>query len=306
MLSIESHNPLKGGLIKDNKLTVKFTKDLDRSTIIKNVILVRDNSRNISCIDSFYSGDVTGIKVDVKYDNRELVIYPGEVLCPNDKYVLLINNNIKDIQGSVLLHKLILPFRCESVDIAPVITYPMHNSIVQNVSKIDFIATGIVRVQISRNNLFTDLVINEGVNADAKSYILTNDIVASGNYFIRIGIGGTFSDITQVYVDNYVGSIESTDIDSIFTQIELHEEVASVTYTMSPNTADRIYPSYNRIMITINNKAQQSLPIDLVKIYDYLLEDKVFEEIEASSISYIKDSEHTYVIIDITGEAVEE
>lgn len=309
MLSVESYDPLKQGVIKNNNINVKFTKDIDRASISGSVILAIDNDRNISCIDSFYDGNITGVKVDIKYEDRVIKVIPTSVLDSGNKYVLVIRGNLKSIEGELLLHDLVIPFYKEEEIKAPAVMYPTHNSIVQEVYKIDFNACSEVsRVQVSKDIDFTNLIINTVVHSYARSFIPEKNITKSGNYFLRVGTDNVFSEVVQVYVDNYSKGIETTDVDFAFTCSDDGEPSNEVvTVTITPGTDSRVYTSYDKILITIDEVVDtSSVDISFSKIYDFLIEEDVFEDIIPSSITTTSDEQRTYIIISLGGEYINE
>ena len=298
--NVEYYSPLKEGVLSEDGIYIKFSKEVQRGSIESNVFLILDNDSSINGIEDLVAIDEV-VGVNLSYSDRTLKIAPREDLAIG-RYVLMVRGQIRDIEHNTMMHDLVIPFYVSEQKRKPKITYPIYGEVVESLERIDFVSDGIVRVQISDTKEFNRLFVDKAINSNAKSYMLEAPLNGGINYYIRVGAKDNFSDILLVYVEENVSKELSNVIvqDAVFKAKDI-EIVDEYEVEMLPSNEDRIYVSYNKIMIRVNKLVLniEDVSITLTRLYDYLEEEHKGEDIDFKSISYLTDGEFTYVVAEL-------
>lgn len=305
MFDVENFNPRKESQISDNDdIYIQFTKDINKATLVTSVMIVEDKSGNISDMESLFDADVLGVPLNIKYDAIKRTVYlkPKQVLEEGNRYVVIVTGNIESIDGEKIKRSHFIPFYVKKSVHAPVIMYPTNTSIVECIDRVEFNGSGIARLQISSDVDFSNILLDVGVDARHKVYMMEKVINTDGMYYIRCTCSNVFSDICQVYVLQKARGISSVSCDNLFISDEKgSEEVCKddIKVTLTPDNTTRVYTSYNSLLIEVDDKDVQIelSDVSLLRVFDALSEEYLSEEVSITDVNIINKEEKSFIII---------
>ena len=210
-LRVLSFSPshLESNVNVNSSINVTFTSDINPSTLTKNIVVFEDYNKLYKDAESLkdYS-KFKVVKGNISYSEKVLTYTPEEPFNINSSYIIILNDEIKDIIGNKLIQKYILVFYTEKTASYPKceITYPKYGFITDHFPEFKWknqLSTSYI-LQISKINSFELLLFEEIIqgNQTDDEIIFQPDFKAQeGMYFIRIkSEGGEWSDIHQIFV----------------------------------------------------------------------------------------------------------
>ena len=164
----------------DTKIQLTFSADLNRSTLNNCIVVFEDYKGIYNGVSSLKKSiDFNIVKGALTYDNRTITFTPEKELQVDTRYIVVVNNTIKDITGSPMLKKYIFAFSTEiakSFGACEIIS-PRYGSINSSIPEIhwkDIEAPSYI-VQISKSNQFESLLFESFVVPDKNSTYKTRD-----------------------------------------------------------------------------------------------------------------------------------
>lgn len=164
----------------DTKIQLTFSADLNRSTLNNCIIVFEDYKGIYNGVSSLKNSiDFNIVKGALTYDNRTITFTPEKELQVDTRYIVVVNNTIKDITGSPMLKKYVFAFSTEIAKSfgACEIMSPKYGSINSNIPEIhwkDLEAPSYI-VQISKSNQFESLLFECFVVPDKNNTYATKD-----------------------------------------------------------------------------------------------------------------------------------
>lgn len=164
----------------DTNIQLTFSADLNRSTLNNCIVVFEDYKGIYNGISSLKKSiDFNIVKGALTYDNRTITFTPEKELQVDTRYIVVVNNTIKDITGSPMLKKYIFAFSTEiakSFGACEIIS-PKYGSINSSIPEIhwkDLKAPSYI-VQISKSNQFESLLFESFVVPDKSNTYQTKD-----------------------------------------------------------------------------------------------------------------------------------
>jgi hypothetical protein len=196
----------------DTKIQLTFSADLNRSTLNNCIVVFEDYKGIYNGVSSLKNSiDFNIVKGALTYDNRTITFTPEKELQVDTRYIVVVNNTIKDITGSPMLKKYIFAFSTEiakSFGACEIIS-PRYGSINSSIPEIhwkDIEAPSYI-VQISKSNQFESLLFESFVVPDENNtYQAKDDMIISQKEKAQIQQSNT----TVEYIDS-IDDIVSED-----------------------------------------------------------------------------------------------
>jgi hypothetical protein len=164
----------------DTTIQLTFSADLNRSTLNNCIVVFEDYKGIYNGVSSLKNSiDFNVVKGALTYDNRTITFTPEKELQVDTKYIVVINNTIKDITGSPMLKKYIFAFNTEiakSFGACEIIS-PKYGSISSSIPEIhwkDLKAPSYI-VQISKSNQFESLLFETFIVPNKDNTYFTKD-----------------------------------------------------------------------------------------------------------------------------------
>lgn len=198
----------------DTKIQLTFSADLNRSTLNNCIVVFEDYKGIYNGVSSLKKSiDFNIVKGALTYDNRTITFTPEKELQVDTRYIVVVNNTIKDITGSPMLKKYIFAFSTEIAKSfgACEIMSPRYGSINSSVPEIhwkDLEAPSYI-VQISKSNQFESLLFECFVVPNENNTYRTKD----GTIIPQKGKRKIQEDNSVLYDDNAVEYINEYDFD---------------------------------------------------------------------------------------------
>lgn len=321
-LYISSMSPDNGAkcVNLNSNIKIVFNRALNKSTILKNIIVIEDPTGTIENINDIATKPYTVIQGTVKCEESTVEFNPKEELLAGTKYIVYIRKHISSVYGDILLQDKLYSFNTDDdvyegivgIDcvkyVPPVIKYPECNSIINKLNAIDLsIDTNDygIYVQISNNNDFNNIVFEYKSDKDVAS-VYINTKLPDDNYYIRAkSINSEWCDNIQIYLQsleecpvNINDLYYSDDISNALESLD-EETDDSIKYTVYPsgrinNTVSNILIEFNKIL-----DIRHIQDVYLTRIFDNAIYEDVYEEIDINSYSICHDSEldKTYLVL---------
>lgn len=231
----------------DSVIQITFSADLNRSTLNNCILVFEDYQKIYNGTSSLRNTSQFNIvKGSVSYANRILTFTPNKPLNIDTKYIVVINNNIKDITGAPLIKKHIFAFnteltktfgKCELIN-------PKYGLICSEIPEIQWKDNGAPSyiLQVSKSNQFESLLCEtfvvsmednsftqkdefemqpeeiypDEVPPEEQPYVVithTPDFIKKeGVYYIRIKPeGGKWSDVLQFFIKEVTDAVIAKD-----------------------------------------------------------------------------------------------
>ena len=298
-LNISLISPLNGstGVSIDTPVSVTFTKDLNKGTILKNFFVIKDIDNTINEITDIQNGHIEMIVGSIKYTNKTISFTPNEYLSPNTNYAIVIKKQITSITNDTLFRNYVFKFRTkdlnnesnnpdENFTEPPVISYPKDLSIINNFQAIEFNTKSKMplTLQVSDTSNFNTIVFKCDMKSEEYQCVVDRTL-DDGVYYIRVkSLDSEWSEVCQIYLQN-VKSYPVNESDNYLNDIndllsELDNDTKELQVIVKP-ISKRIPISNNKFLFEFD---QQILPyefsITLNRIYDVLNDEEVEEIIK--------------------------
>lgn len=164
----------------DTMIQLTFSADLNRSTLNNCIVVFEDYKGIYNGVSSLKNSiDFNIVKGALTYDNRTITFTPEKDLQLDTRYVVVVNNTIKDITGSPMLKKYIFSFSTEvskSFGVCEIVS-PKYGSINSSIPEIhwkDIKAPSYI-IQISKSNQFESLLFETFVVPDKNNTYQTRN-----------------------------------------------------------------------------------------------------------------------------------
>ena len=163
----------------DTTIQLTFSADLNRSTLNNCIVVFEDYKGIYNGVSSLKNSiDFNIVKGALTYNNRTITFTPEKELKIDTRYIVIVNNTIKDITGSPMLKKYIFAFSTEIAKSfgACEILSPKYGSINSKVPEIHWknIKAPSYIVQVSKSNQFESLLF--------ETFVVPNE---NNSYFVR-------------------------------------------------------------------------------------------------------------------------
>lgn len=195
----------------DTKIQLTFSADLNRSTLNNCMVVFEDYKGIYNGVSSLKNSiDFNIVKGALTYDNRTITFTPEKELQVDTRYIVVVNNTIKDITGSPMLKKYIFAFSTEiakSFGACEIIS-PKYGSINSSIPEIhwkDLEAPSYI-VQISKSNQFESLLFECFIVPDKNNTYRTKDdivIPQKGKKIIQADNAVSYDNNAVEYINEY-------------------------------------------------------------------------------------------------------
>lgn len=274
-MRVEKYFPIKDTILT-GKVSITFTKDIDRGSVKRNFIIVNDNK---------------SVPIDIRVVDRTISI---ESNIPKGKNTVHIMPGLKSIDGNCA-SPFSFEFLSNGKDDTYMVNYPIDSTIISSLDRVEFKSSSkSTRIQVSSDISFSNILIND-VSTHEYVYIVDKPL-PKGNYFIRVGSDNNWSDISSVYIEPYISEIEN-EIDSAFIETE---NIKKTEMSVKPSFDKYISKKLSNIQITINEILIPTFnDFYLYRVVDLLKEEEVNEKIDIKAISYSHEDNCTNIILQL-------
>ena len=312
----------------NSKIKISFTRDLDKSSVARNVLIIEDLSGNIETIEdlskkvlSFSSGKMSysnpfkPVQGIIEYNDKVITFIPNSMLEIDKSYCIIVRSNITSIYDEKLSRDYLFRFNTKGDSIIPenkinppLIEYPTNFSILSSLSEVSVASDNTedgVYVQISTSDEFNNIVF------EFKSYYYNNKIAINkkledNNYYLRVKtLKSEWSDPINFYIQQHdimpvsVDDINN-DIDSFLEQFldrdELNITVTGIEGYKKTNT--------NKIVFTIDSiiDIDSIGSIEISSVRDMLNDEYIGDDyynIDSYSVLIDNENNKTTIMIEV-------
>lgn len=219
----------------DESIKIKFNSELDTSTIIGNILVLKDKNLLYTGEESLENlGYFQIVDGNISYKDKTIIFKPKESLDTNTRYIVKVNKDgIKDVTGKKLSKTIVSSFFSSALDTSRkvIITFPEYGTITDKMPVISWehIETDAIIIQIAKDIKFK-YIVYENILRKSKDNILDSLDISKeyddGSYFLRIkSVNEAWSEITQFFIkSNITEKSKITDDDVIEDEVEIEEE----------------------------------------------------------------------------------
>lgn len=302
----------------NSTIEITFSADLNKSTLNNSIVVFEDINGAYNGATSLKDSEKFNIvKGSMSYSNRVVTYKPKEPFKENMKYIVVLNNTIKDITGIKLIKKFVFAFnteitasygKCEIIE-------PAYGKIFNELPNIEWESLDAPSyiIQISKSNEFETLLFETFI-ADATSYKPNIDL-KEGLYYIRVKAeGGEWSDPCQFFIKEVTDAIVSTEdqseeiylqdfLDGLEDEIEILEVFPKDGSTLNSLKTNVFYIKLKGI-IDFSRINLKECYIES-ELYDSEDDDSSYEHKKiGGNWTIVQDTEYdcTYLILKIEGE----
>lgn len=296
--------------VKSN-ITISFTREINKGTILKNFLVLKDFNKSINVIDDIQNCFHEIVVGRIKYDNKTITFEPDKKLEYGCRYVIIIRKHMQGIFNEALERDSLFVFNTEelkentSVINIPNLTYPSDMSIINKLNYIEWkheYTSGYI-IQVSDTNEFNNLEYEYKTSEDIKSCTIDKNL-DDGCYYIRVkSLDSDWSEVVCIYIQNVSQSPVSVndsyldDVDDLLK--ELNEPIPII---IEVKPLKRVTVNNNRYLITINKIINHSeFKCYLTKVKDVLNDEELNEELTVKSKTFLFDESKdvTYIVIEV-------
>lgn len=320
-LNISLISPLNGstGVSIDTPVSVSFTKDLNKGTILKNFFVVKDIDNAINDVTDIQNKNIEMVTGSIKYSNKTISFTPNEYLSPNANYVVVVRKQITSITNEILFRNHIFKFKTKDINDKsdkpeenftepPVITYPKDLSIVNNFQAIEFKTKSKMPLilEVSDSSSFNTIVFKCDMKSEEYQCVVDRTL-NDGSYYIRLkSLDSKWSDVCQIYLQN-VKSYPVNESDNYINDIndllaEIDEDNKELHVSFKPQV-NRVPISNNKFLFEFDQQIYpDEFEITLNRVYDVLNDEEVEDdsiEIKSKTFYYDEEKEKSYVIVEV-------
>lgn len=306
----------KANVNVNSKIEVTFSSDVNPSSFHNSIVVFEDYKKIYKGATSLKNyNDFNIVKGTVTYANRVLVFIPEEQLKVDTKYIVMLNNTIKDVVGNAMANRFIYAFSTELVKSYGKVELvaPFFGSICDRVPTVEWTnqqAESYI-LQISKTNTFEVLLHENFILGNKIDPIIsyTPDIKAKeGVYYIRVkSEGGEWSDFGQFFFKEVTDAVVSFEdaSESIYLEDFLNEidDTIEVLEFFPSEDSLNISLKINIIYIKIKGKIEEnSLDINGSFVFGEPFDEEDDMEYTHGQVNgswsfvYDKESDATFII----------
>ena len=161
----------------DESIKIKFNSELDTSTIIGNILVLKDKNLLYTGEESLENlGYFQIVDGNISYKDKTIIFKPKESLDTNTRYIVKVNKDgIKDVTGKKLSKTIVSSFFSSALDTSRkvIITFPEYGTITDKMPVISWehIETDAIIIQIAKDIKFK-YIVYENILRKSKDNIL--------------------------------------------------------------------------------------------------------------------------------------
>ena len=282
---------LSQNISTNTKVRITFNSDLNTSTIVNNISVLKDNELKYVDGDKLVNdGAYEIVKGNVSYDkdSRTIIFIPNEQFDRSARYIISVRENaIQDILGNTMVEPFISTFFTESVsELPPVnIITPKHGTISNKFPIIEWELqenSDAYIIEISKEKTYEVLEFSKVIKAEDDNEIenkidLSNLDFDDGLYYIRIrSINGIWSEDVQFFIKKTINSGAVVTEEDLPDEIEfesMEEEFVILDYFPKENDL-LVSEKINIIYVKILGKVD----IKDIDVWESFVEGVLFDE----------------------------
>jgi hypothetical protein len=239
----------------NSKIEITFSSDVNPATLQKSIIVFEDYKNVYTGVTSLKdSNNFNTVKGTVTYADRILVFTPQQQLNVNTRYIVMLNNSIKDIVGNMMLSKFVFAFSTELVKSYGKSEFvaPDFGSICETIPEISWKnqQSESYIFQMSKMNTFETLLHENfvvGSTTGATISYTPNVQLAEGIYYARVkSEGGEWSNPLQFFFKEITDAVVAQEdaSESIYLEDFLND-------LEEPLEVLEFFPSQNSLNISL-------------------------------------------------------
>ena len=271
----------------NSEILVTFSADINPSTFVKNIVVLKDYNRiykNINSLKDYSQYSV--VKGAISYKDKVLTYTPNEPFDTDTCYVVMLSDGITDITGNKLVKKHVSCFYTESVASFPRCEFvaPKYGTIVNSIPEFTWKnqCSESYIFQVSKSNSFELLLCEDVIPGNKIQDNMTHKPVfqaEEGIYYIRVkSENGEWSDTHQIFIkavtDAVIASEDTPEIAHLEDFLEGLEEPVEILEYFPPHDSVNNSLKTNIIYIKIKGKVDE----DRLKLDDCYVYGESFDE----------------------------